>query len=85
MCIESNWYRKRYSTTSGFVTGGAIYAIHLDVSSMIKLYPKAFQVRKRFRRPRLHICMTNSADWALFIRELLGMTAGAGEMAVRPR
>ena len=44
------------------MTGCTTDAAHRDVSRVIELHAKTLQVRKRFERSRLHICVADGTD-----------------------
>jgi hypothetical protein len=72
------------------MTRRATHAAHAQVTGVIELHAKTLQTWKRFQRCNFWICMTDGADRAFRVRELLRMTSGAGQVAgssrhLRPR
>src|SRR5512140_1355899 len=80
VCVKSRRDRKRHAAARGTMAGGATDTSHFEVQRMIELHPKTLQSRKRFQRAGLYIGMTDGADRAAGIRELLCVTAGAGQV-----
>jgi hypothetical protein len=81
MSIETSGNRQCYTASCWPVASSAIDATHIQVAHMIEVDAKTLQGRKRFKRARVYVLMTNRADGTFFICELLGVTAGAGSMA----
>jgi hypothetical protein len=83
--IGSRGYRKSYAAARGPVTSRTTNTGLANVARMLKLDAKTPQWRKGFQRALLDISMANRANRAARIRELLGVTTGAGQVSAFPR
>lgn len=77
--------RERHAASGGFVTGGAALPHSPSVLRVIELRVKASERRKGFNCARLFVRMTDVADVAVRVIELLRMASGAGRVARKTR
>ena len=83
--VRSRRDRESHAAARRLVTRRATDTRRSEVASVIELDSKTLQRRKRFQRPLLNVGVTDGADRAARIRELLGVTSGAGQVAALPR
>jgi hypothetical protein len=81
VCVEAGGDRLRDAGAQRTMTGSTAYITHVEMPRMIELHTKASQSRKCFQPTRFHIGMTNRANRAVGVCELLGVTTGARQMA----
>lgn len=65
--VEACRDRQRNASASRTVTSRAVDAPHLQVQRVIELHSETLQPRERFQRARLHVRMTDGADWTVCI------------------